>query len=136
MLDLFSYAGIDINNSIDIKPNKERLGIVYQGSKRQIAEPLLRKMHELRPNAIKFYDLFGGGGAMSAYAVLCGYNVVYNELNSDVFNLFKYFASGKEVTQVMLDWCNRAEFAEIKKKNKTRQSRKLLNYLFIATALI
>ena len=41
------------------------LGIPYMGSKRKIAKPLIDYMLNSNPNAKYFYDLFGGGGAMS-----------------------------------------------------------------------
>lgn len=102
---------------INIKPNSHKLGVVYQGGKRYIAEQLLKKMYELMPNATKFYDLFGGGGAMTAYARLCGFEVTYNEYNKGVFDMFKYFATGGKVTEEMLKWCDRDEFFEIYNKD-------------------
>ena len=41
------------------------LGIPYMGSKRKIAKELMDYMLANTPNATAFYDLFGGGGAIS-----------------------------------------------------------------------
>ena len=41
------------------------LGIPYMGSKRKIAKELMDYMLANTPNATAFYDLFGGGAAMS-----------------------------------------------------------------------
>lgn len=64
--------------------------LCYQGSKNIIAERLLKAMHDDNPDATLFVDLFGGGGAMSCYALQCGYNVVYNELNNDIKTLLEF----------------------------------------------
>lgn len=64
--------------------------IPYMGSKRGIAERLLDEMLKIKPNAKYFYDLFGGGGAMSFMAAQYGLNVVYNEKNSAVFSFLEF----------------------------------------------
>ena len=66
---------------IELKASKN-LRLPFQGSKNIIAERLLKAMYDNNPEADVFVDLFGGGGAMSAYALDCGYRVVYNELNN------------------------------------------------------
>ena len=68
-------------------------GIPYKGSKNKIAESILAQL----PPAKHFYDLFGGGGAMTHCALLSGkYEVVhYNELNPLVFKTFKMALNGE-----------------------------------------
>ena len=68
----------------------ENLRIPYQGSKNAIAETLIYKMREYKPNAKYFYDLFGGGGAMSFKALQMGYTVIYNEYDSGLTVLLNY----------------------------------------------
>jgi site-specific DNA-adenine methylase len=68
MYDLFG------NSSVKAEP----LGIPYMGSKRKHANALICKMLEIKPNAKYFYDLFGGGGAMSFAALKKGMMVFYN----------------------------------------------------------
>ena len=55
-----------------ILPKVKPLRIPYMGSKNKIAEQLMRKMLEIKPNAKYFVDLFGGGGSMSFAALQLG----------------------------------------------------------------
>ena len=73
------------------KPKKTHdFSIPYMGSKRVIAERILDEMLKIKPNAKYFYDLFGGGGAMSFMAAQYGLNVVYNEKNSAVSSFLEF----------------------------------------------
>jgi site-specific DNA-adenine methylase len=60
------------------------------GSKRKIAKEIVKFIKDRHPNAIYFYDLFGGGGAITLEALNQGFKVIYNEYNSSVFNLFTF----------------------------------------------
>ena len=64
--------------------------IPYMGSKNKIVSELFSVMKQFKPDAKYFYDLFGGGGAMSFMALQLGYKVVYNDFDSDVSNFVKY----------------------------------------------
>ena len=68
----------------------EQLRIPYMGSKRKIAKQLFEKMLEIKPNAKYFFDLFGGGGAMSFFALQMGLEVHYNEKQKGLVDLIKY----------------------------------------------
>jgi len=68
----------------------EPLRIPYMGSKRKIAEQLFEKMLEIKPNAKYFFDLFGGGGAMSFFAVQLGLKTHYNEKQKRLVDLLNY----------------------------------------------
>jgi len=68
----------------------EPLRIPYMGSKRKIAEQLFQKMLEIKPNAKYFFDLFGGGGAMSFFAVQLGLKTYYNEKQKGLVDLINY----------------------------------------------
>lgn len=70
--------------------NLLNLRIPYQGSKNSITEKLIYKMLEVKPKAKYFIDLFGGGGSMSFTALQIGLNVVYNEIDTGIFNLVSY----------------------------------------------
>ena len=61
--------------------------IPYMGGKRDISYSLVMAMHRRKPEATVFYDLFGGGGAMSFMALQFGYRVIYNEINTGMCNL-------------------------------------------------
>ena len=68
----------------------EPLRIPYMGSKRKIAEELFQKMLEIKPKAKYFFDLFGGGGAMSFFAVQVGLKTHYNEKQKGLVDLINY----------------------------------------------
>lgn len=70
-----------------------RYGMPYKGSKNKIAKWVVDQL----PSAKHFYDLFGGGGAISHCAILSGkYEVVhYNELSPVVFKAFDMAVNGE-----------------------------------------
>ena len=85
-------------------------GIPYKGSKNKIAENIIAQL----PSAKHFYDLFGGGGAMSHCALLSGkYEVVhYNELNPLVFKTFKMAINGEFKDENR--WISKDDFERLK----------------------
>jgi site-specific DNA-adenine methylase len=85
-------------------------GIPYKGSKNKIAESILAQL----PPAKHFYDLFGGGGAMTHCALLSGkYEFVhYNELNPLVFKAFKMAINGEFKGENR--WISREDFKRLK----------------------
>lgn len=90
------------------------MGIPYMGSKRRIAPDLIQFMASKNPEARHFYDLFGGGGAMSFAALQSGHfeSVHYNELNSAVVALLeKILTDG--VTDELYQWVGRERFFEL-----------------------
>lgn len=68
-------------------------GLPYQGCKRAIANQLMQTMHQIKPKAKYFYDLFGGGATMSAMALQWGFTVFYNELDLGIYNLVTFLKS-------------------------------------------
>lgn len=94
------------------------LGIPYMGSKRKIAKPLIDYMLNSNPNAKYFYDLFGGGGAMSFEALQRKRfkKVFYNEFNEAIVNLLiKIKTDG--VTSEFYEWIDRETFNKYKDEN-------------------
>lgn len=87
-----------------------RYGIPYVGSKNKIAEKIIDKL----PPAKHFYDLFGGGGAMTHCALLSGkYKYVhYNEFNPLVFKAFKMAINGEFKGENR--WISREDFERLK----------------------
>ena len=85
-------------------------GIPYKGSKNKIAENIIEQL----PSAKHFYDLFGGGGAMSHCALLSGkYQYIhYNELNPLVFKAFKMAINGEFESETR--WISREDFERLK----------------------
>lgn len=82
----------------------------YMGSKNKIAEWIIDQL----PNAKHFYDLFGGGGAISHCAALSRkYEVVhYNELDPLIFKAFKMAVNGEFKNEKR--WISREEFYKLK----------------------
>ena len=87
-----------------------RYGIPYVGSKNKIAEKIIDKL----PPAKHFYDLFGGGGAITHCALLSGkYEFVhYNELNPLVFKAFKMALNGEFKGENR--WISKEDFERLK----------------------
>ena len=85
-------------------------GIPYKGSKNKIAESIIAQL----PSAKHFYDLFGGGGAMTHCALLSGkYKYVhYNEFNPLVFKAFKMAINGEFKDENR--WISREDFEKLK----------------------
>lgn len=69
----------------------KKLGLNYMGSKRRLAPKILNEISKYNPNISYLYDLFGGGGAISFLAIQLPMikKVVYNDLNSGIFELLK-----------------------------------------------
>jgi site-specific DNA-adenine methylase len=87
-----------------------RYGMPYKGSKNAIAEKIISAL----PPAEHFYDLFGGGGAISHCAVLSGKykHVHYNELDPLIFKGFKMAVNGEFKDENR--WISREDFFKLK----------------------
>lgn len=85
-------------------------GMPYQGSKNKLAKDIIEQM----PPAEHFYDLFGGGGAITHCAVLSGkYKYVhYNEINPLVVKGFEMGINGEFSNENR--WISREEFYQLK----------------------
>lgn len=82
----------------------------YKGSKNSIAQHII----DVMPPAEHFYDLFGGGGAISHCALLSGKykHVHYNELDPLVFKGFKMAVNGGFKNENR--WISREDFFKLK----------------------
>lgn len=85
-------------------------GMPYMGSKNRIAKWVIDNL----PPAKHFYDLFGGGGAISHCALESGKFefVHYNELNPLVFKTFKMSVCGDFKNENR--WISREDFQKLK----------------------
>lgn len=99
--------------SITLKNNRYR--IPYMGSKQQIAAELLGVMLHKKPKARYFYDLFGGGGAMSLCALDNGLKVHYNEIKTDLRELLEH-ALTKGLGEEFYQWIGREDFKKYKEQ--------------------
>jgi site-specific DNA-adenine methylase len=91
------------------------LGISYMGSKRKLAPKIMDFLLERHPDCKYFYDLFGGGGAVSFDALQRPQikTVFYNEFNTAVVNLIKKIRDDG-VTPEFYEWISREKFHELK----------------------
>ena len=91
------------------------IGLPYMGSKKKIAKQIVQIIKENFGESTKVYDLFGGGGAITAELALQGIPVHYNELNPDVRDMFVRAVSldSEDVPNYII---SRDEFYEIKSK--------------------
>ena len=73
--------------------NTVSYGLPYVGSKNLIAEQII----DLIPSCKHFYDLFGGGGAITHCVVLSGKwdTVHYNDFDSQTVEYFQKALNGK-----------------------------------------
>ena len=95
------------------------IGLPYQGSKKKISKKIIEIIKQNFGTDKPIYDIFGGGGAITAECILNGLDVHYNDLDKDITNAFERVVSQDR------DWIktliiSRTEFFEIKaKENKT-----------------
>jgi len=85
--------------------------IPYMGSKRALANKLVTFMLKETPNAKYFFDIFGGGGAMSFEAIQHRQlrYVYYNELNTGLVSLLKDIRDNG-IRDEYYAWVSREEF--------------------------
>ena len=97
---------------------KREYGMPYMGSKRKLSKHLISYMLRKNPNAKYFYDLFGGGGAMSFEALHYKQlkEVHYNEYNAGVVALLKDVLENG-VTDKYYKWIDRETFNKHKGDN-------------------
>lgn len=94
------------------------LGIPYMGSKRRLSKRIMDYICAQNPNAKYFYDLFGGGGAISFEALQRKQfaQVTYNELNTGVVELLRKIQR-EGVTDEFYQWIDRDTFNKHKSDN-------------------
>jgi len=95
------------------------IGLPYQGSKKKISKKIVEIIKQNFGTDKPIYDIFGGGGAITAECVLNGLEVHYNDLDKDITNAFeRVISQDREWIKTLI--VSRDEFFEIKaKENKT-----------------
>jgi len=95
------------------------IGLPYQGSKKKISKKIIEIIKQNFGTDKPIYDIFGGGGAITAECILNGLEVHYNDLDKDITNAFEWVISqDREWIKTLI--ISRDEFFEIKdKENKT-----------------
>ena len=95
------------------------IGLPYQGSKKKISKKIIEIIKQNFGTDKPIYDIFGGGGAITAECILNGLEVHYNDLDKDITNAFeRVISQDREWIKTLI--ISRDEFTEIKdKENKT-----------------
>ena len=91
------------------------IGLPYQGSKKKISRKIVEIVKENFGTDKKVYDLLGGGGAIACEFLLQGFNVVYNEKNKSIYEMFKrsLTLSNEDIRKLII---SRDEFLRIRDK--------------------
>ena len=95
------------------------IGLPYQGSKKKISKKIIEIIKQNFGTTKPIYDIFGGGGAITAECILNGLEVYYNDLDKDITNAFeRVISQDREWIKTLI--VSRTVFTEIKdKENKT-----------------
>ena len=95
------------------------IGLPYQGSKKRISKKIVEIIKQNFGTDKPIYDIFGGGGAITAECILNGLEVHYNDLDKDITNAFeRVISQDREWIKTLI--VSHTEFFEIKyKENKT-----------------
>lgn len=81
----------------------------YMGSKQNIAYSIMMAIAQKKPKAKYFFDIFGGGAAMSLMAKQFGLKVFYTEKNAGIVNLLNFLKDNK-IPKEWIKWVDREEF--------------------------
>lgn len=113
-----------INNNIlkldDSKIRKGKpIGLPYQGSKKKISKKILEIIKQNFGIDKPVYDIFGGGGAITAECLINGIEVHYNDLDRSITDMFqRIILSDRDYLKTLI--VSRDEFLKIREKeNKT-----------------
>ena len=81
----------------------------YMGSKQNIAYSIMMAIVQKKPKVKYFFDIFGGGAAMSLMAKQFGLKVYYTEKNAGIVNLLNFLKDNK-IPKEWIKWIDREEF--------------------------
>ena len=91
------------------------IGLPYVGSKKKISKQIVQIIKDNFGTDKLIYDIFGGGGAITAECVLNGLEVNYNDINKNITDMFaKVIESDRDYLKTLI--ISREEFYEIKAK--------------------
>ena len=92
------------------------IGLPYQGSKKKISKKIVEIIKQNFGAEKPIYDVFGGGGAITAECVLNGLEVHYNDLDKDITDMFqRVISQDREWIKTLI--VNRDKFFRIKYKD-------------------
>ena len=93
------------------------VGLPYQGSKKKISKKIVEIIKQNFGTDKPIYDIFGGGGAITAECVLNGLKVYYNDLDKTITDMFQRVVSqDREWIKTLI--VSREEFLYIKEKQE------------------
>ena len=93
------------------------IGLPYQGSKKKISKKIVEIIKQNFGTEKPVYDIFGGGGAITAECMLNNLEVHYNDLDETVTSMFqKVVSEDREYLKTLI--VSRNEFFEILNKDK------------------
>ena len=95
------------------------IGLPYQGSKKKISKKIVEIIKQNFGTEKPIYDIFGGGGAITAECMLNGLDVHYNDLDRTITDMFqRVLDTDREFLKTLI--VSRDEFFRIRvKENKT-----------------
>ena len=95
------------------------IGLPYQGSKKKISKEIVEIIKQNFGTDKPIYDIFGGGGAITAECLINGLEVHYNDLDHTITDMFQRVLSmDREFLKTLI--VSRDEFFKIREKeNKT-----------------
>ena len=95
------------------------LGLPYKGSKKRISKKIVEIIKQNFGTDKPIYDIFGGGGAITAECLINGLEVHYNDLDETVTSMFqKVVSEDRDYLKTLI--VSRDEFFKIRdKENKT-----------------
>lgn len=79
------------------------LGLPYQGSKKKISKKIVEIIKQNFGTDKPVYDLFGGGGAITAECLINGLDVHYNDFDKSITEMFKkVISSDREYLKTLI----------------------------------
>ena len=95
------------------------IGLPYQGSKKKISKKIVEIIKQNFGTEKPIYDIFGGGGAITAECLLNGLEVHYNDLDHTITDMFqKVVSEDRDYLKTLI--VSREDFFKIRdKENKT-----------------
>ena len=100
------------------------IGLPYIGSKKKVSKKIVEIIKQNFGSDKPVYDIFGGGGAITAELLLNGFEVHYNDLDSDITDMFvRVISQDREWIKTLI--VSRNEFLDILNKDQKTVDDKL-----------